>query len=122
MPKMSGREVLKRLRGAGCGTPIRRLTAKGEIEDQIQNTCERLPDVQPDKLFDRFYRTDAARTQKSVGYGIGLSAARSIVDANRQGIDPCGVCQAKQYLLYCAFLLYAEPYYLHFSSSKSMIE
>ena len=33
MPKMSGREVLKRLRGAGCGTPIRRLTAKGEIED-----------------------------------------------------------------------------------------
>lgn len=54
MPKMSGREVLKRLRGAGCGTPIRRLTAKGEIEDQIQNTCERLPDVQPDKLFDRF--------------------------------------------------------------------
>lgn len=95
---------------------------KGEIEDQIQNTCERLPDVQPDKLFDRFYRTDAARTQKSVGYGIGLSAARSIVDANRQGIDPCGVCQAKQYLLYCAFLLYAEPYYLHFSYSKSMIE
>lgn len=98
MPKMSGREVLKRLRGAGCGTPIRRLTAKGEIEDQIQNTCERLPDVQPDKLFDRFYRTDAARTQKSVGYGIGLSAARSIVDANRRGsihaeyVKPSSIC------------------------------
>ncbi len=36
MPKMSGLEVLRTLRGAGCTTPILLLTAKGEVEDQIQ--------------------------------------------------------------------------------------
>ena len=37
----------------------------------------------PEKLFDRFYRFDAARTQKTGGYGIGLAVARSIAAANR---------------------------------------
>lgn len=36
MPKLSGLEVLKRLRASGCGTPILLLTAKAEVEDQIQ--------------------------------------------------------------------------------------
>lgn len=46
------------------------------------NTCTDLPDVEPYRLFDRFYRGDMARTQKSGGYGIGLSVAKSIIDAN----------------------------------------
>ncbi len=50
---------------------------------EVLNTCEQLPDVPADKLFDRFYRGDAARTQRNGGYGIGLSAARSIAAANR---------------------------------------
>lgn len=49
----------------------------------VQNTCRALPDAPPEKLFDRFYRSDTARTQKSGGYGIGLAVARSIVSANR---------------------------------------
>ena len=36
MPKLSGLEVLKRLRASGCGTPVLLLTAKAEVEDQIQ--------------------------------------------------------------------------------------
>ncbi len=36
----------------------------------------------PSRLLDRFYRGDRARTQKNGGYGIGLSAARSIAEAN----------------------------------------
>ena len=36
MPKMSGLEVLQKLRAQGCKTPILLLTAKSEIEDQIQ--------------------------------------------------------------------------------------
>lgn len=36
MPKMSGLEVLQRLRSAGCRTPILLLTAKSEVEDRIQ--------------------------------------------------------------------------------------
>lgn len=46
---------------------------------RVENTCVSLPECPPEKLFDRFYRADAARTQEGGGYGIGLSAARSIV-------------------------------------------
>lgn len=52
----------------------------------IKNSCEKLPDTSPDKLFDRFYRNDRARTQKTGGYGIGLSVARSIAEANKGSI------------------------------------
>ena len=41
----------------------------------------------PERLFDRFYRRDEARTQKKGGYGIGLSAARAIAAANRAQIS-----------------------------------
>ena len=47
---------------------------------QVENDCEELPVDEPEKLFDRFYRGDSARTQKSGGYGIGLSAAQAIVE------------------------------------------
>lgn len=36
MPGLSGLEVLRRLRAAGCRTPVLLLTAKAEVEDQIQ--------------------------------------------------------------------------------------
>lgn len=48
---------------------------------QVENDCDVLPADEPEKLFDRFYRGDSARTQKSGGYGIGLSAAQAIVAA-----------------------------------------
>lgn len=36
MPKMDGLEVLKKLRASGCDTPVLLLTAKAEVEDQVQ--------------------------------------------------------------------------------------
>ena len=36
MPKLSGLEVLKRLRSAGCRTPVLLLTAKSQVEDQVE--------------------------------------------------------------------------------------
>lgn len=36
MPKMSGIDVLKKLRASGCKAPILLLTAKSQIEDRIQ--------------------------------------------------------------------------------------
>lgn len=53
-----------------------------EICMQVKNSCEKLPDVEPEKLFERFFRGDAARTQKNGGYGIGLSVARAIALAH----------------------------------------
>lgn len=54
---------------------------------QIQNTCEQLPKDEAEKLFDRFYRGDSARTQKNGGYGIGLSAAYAIVKVHKGEIS-----------------------------------
>ena len=48
----------------------------------VKNKCAALPDCEPDTLFDRFYRGDSARTQKSGGYGIGLSSAKAIAKLN----------------------------------------
>ncbi len=36
MPKLSGLEVLRRLREQGIGTPVLLLTARGEVEDRIE--------------------------------------------------------------------------------------
>lgn len=50
---------------------------------QVKNTCPQPPEEDLEKLFDRFYRGDAARTQSNGGYGIGLSAARAIAQVHR---------------------------------------
>lgn len=55
---------------------------KGNAQLVVANDCENVPDCAPEKLFDRFYRADLARTQKNGGYGIGLSAAQSIVEVH----------------------------------------
>lgn len=47
-----------------------------------ENTCQIHASDDPEKLFERFYRGDSARTQDNhiSGYGIGLSAARAIAE------------------------------------------
>ena len=46
-----------------------------------ENTCDTSLEPDPERMFERFYRGDAARTQKKEsGYGIGLSAARAICE------------------------------------------
>lgn len=69
------------------GTVIVRLQKSDKrVKLLIKNSCAKLPDTAPDRLFDRFYRDDKARTQKTDGYGIGLSVARSIAEANKGSI------------------------------------
>ena len=57
-------------------------TEGNNVRLQVKNTCTEPPEKDLDKLFDRFYRGDAARTQSTGGYGIGLSAARTIAQSH----------------------------------------
>lgn len=49
---------------------------------KITNSFNEKPADNPQKLFERFYRGDEARTQSKGGCGIGLSAAKAIAEAN----------------------------------------
>lgn len=87
----SNKEYLTRIISVLLDNAVKYAKPEGEIsvsayktekhtEIRIKNSCSSLPSCEPEKLFDRFYREDAARTQKSGGYGIGLSAARAIAN------------------------------------------
>lgn len=61
------------------------LTLNGEGDRVLlveENTCPENMTDDPERLFERFYRGDSARTQEGLnaGYGIGLSAARAIAE------------------------------------------
>jgi signal transduction histidine kinase len=53
---------------------------------RLENRCDSLPDCPPERLFDRFYRADEARSQKG-GFGIGLSAAQVITRQHRGRLE-----------------------------------
>ena len=57
---------------------------------RISNSVTEVPDLE--RIFDRFYRADSSRNQKSGGFGIGLSAAQTIAHLHRAeltaGHDP----------------------------------
>lgn len=50
---------------------------------KVQNKSDIISEKDLEHLFDRFYRTDAARSSKgSGGYGLGLAIAKSIVESH----------------------------------------
>lgn len=51
----------------------------------VENTCSGIDGIELDRLFDRFYRSDKARTYAG-GYGIGLSIAKAIAQKHKGDI------------------------------------
>ena len=61
------------------------LSRKKHLTLTVTNDCRNVDSIRLDRLFDRFYREDAARTAGS-GFGIGLSIAQSIAERHRGSI------------------------------------
>lgn len=53
----------------------------------VYNTCDNLTKEDIPHLFDRFYRSDQSRNSETGGYGIGLSIAKSVVEAHKGKIS-----------------------------------
>ena len=56
---------------------------KGHALLSVMNDGEEIPPEQQKHLFERFYRTDEARTGEDGHYGLGLAIARAIVTAHK---------------------------------------
>jgi signal transduction histidine kinase len=51
----------------------------GSVSLAVRDTGQGIPEADLPRIFDRFYRTNAARTSTTVGTGLGLSITREIV-------------------------------------------
>lgn len=72
---------------AGSALTLSLRTGEKTCTLRLENRCDKLPDCPPERLFDRFFRGDAARTQSGGGFGIGLSAAQIIVLQHRGRLE-----------------------------------
>lgn len=50
---------------------------------KVYNTGKGIPESEKEKIFQRFYRSDASRARATGGYGLGLSIAQSIADVHK---------------------------------------
>jgi two-component system sensor histidine kinase CiaH len=66
---------------------IRLKKIEGSIQFSVNNTGEGIPAEHMDKIFERFYRIDKARSKKTGGHGLGLSIAKSIVEQHHGKIQ-----------------------------------
>lgn len=72
--------ALKNTPEGGCVT-VRAARSAGEILFTVRDNGSGIPPSELPLVFERFYRTDKSRTRATGGAGLGLSIARSFVEA-----------------------------------------
>jgi two-component system sensor histidine kinase SaeS len=53
-----------------------------EVQVEVSDTGEGIPDEELNRVFDRFYRPERSRSRDTGGAGLGLSIAKGIVEAH----------------------------------------
>lgn len=72
---------------AGHRVRVSLTEAEGYASITVENPGIDIPAEHLPRLFDRFYRVDAARQRSSEGVGLGLAIVKSIVELHRGSID-----------------------------------
>ncbi len=67
---------------AGGHVTVRARAAGREVIVTVSDTGIGIPQADQERIFERFYRVDAARSREVGGTGLGLSIARHIVEAH----------------------------------------
>lgn len=62
------------------------LKEKNNIKIEVKNQGEPIPEEEREKIFERFYRVDKARSRSEKRYGLGLSIAKGIVEKYKGSI------------------------------------
>ena len=76
---MSSTEIIQT---RGCGWLLR-----GELLVRVEDRGPGIPEEHLPHIFERFYRVDRARTRRQEGAGLGLSIAKTIVQAHGGRIE-----------------------------------
>ncbi len=58
----------------------------GKVRMEVRDTGKGIGKAHQERIFDRFYRVDPARSRKSGGSGLGLSIVKQILHAHGEGI------------------------------------
>jgi signal transduction histidine kinase len=67
---------------------VRIIRENGLVRVSVFNTGNPIPEGDIDKIWDKFYKVDKARTREYGGSGIGLSIVKAIMESHNQ---QCGV-------------------------------
>ena len=67
---------------AGGKIDVSASCSNGRVVVTVADTGIGIPQVEQERIFERFYRVDAARSREAGGTGLGLSIARHIMEAH----------------------------------------
>jgi signal transduction histidine kinase len=73
---------------AGSGVEVRARRSANRVTIEVIDEGPGIPEQDADRVFERFYRADAARATSDGGAGLGLAIARWIVDLHGGEIHP----------------------------------